>query len=91
MDGTEEVEEATDSVKGMGGLGLPSPSSPPCLRASVVSSLERVDLEPAGFFALLFGAVEPAAALAGVAEGPGRALAGLFPRGAPVYWRTDVV
>jgi predicted N-acetyltransferase YhbS len=85
--------------KGMGGSRpqsasspavLPEPSSPPCLRASVLSPCQ-IELEPGVFFGLLFGAVEPGEALAGVAEGPARALAALFPRGAPVYWRTDVV
>jgi predicted N-acetyltransferase YhbS len=68
---------------------LPPPSSPACL----ISELEpeRVCIESEVFFRLLFGSVEPAEALAGLASGPARALAALFPRGAPVYWRTDVV
>jgi predicted N-acetyltransferase YhbS len=51
----------------------------------------RVELAPAVFFPLLFGTVAPEAALAGVELEPARVLAGLFPQGAPVYWRTDVV
>jgi hypothetical protein len=50
-----------------------------------------VDLEPGRFFGLLFGAVEPSEALADLPQASGKLLAGLFPRGAPVYWRTDVV
>jgi predicted N-acetyltransferase YhbS len=50
-----------------------------------------VDLPPAAFFGLLFGAVQPELALAGMPADAARVLAGLFPAGAPVYWRTDVV
>jgi predicted N-acetyltransferase YhbS len=55
------------------------------------SEANRIALESAVFFALLFGAVEPAEALAGAPEEAARVLAGLFPAGAPVYWRTDIV
>ena len=49
------------------------------------------ELEPEAFFALLFGALRPEEALAGLPEEAVRLLAALFPAGAPVYWRTDVV
>ncbi len=52
---------------------------------------DRVCLPPALFFCLLFGAEEPAGALAGLPAPARRVLTALFPRGAPVYWRTDVV
>ena len=50
-----------------------------------------VDLPPEAFFALLFGAVRPAELLTGLSSEATRVLTGLFPAGAPVYWRTDVV
>lgn len=51
----------------------------------------RVELAPSAFFALLFGTKEPDDVLAEGTPEPARILAALFPRGAPVYWRTDVV
>jgi predicted N-acetyltransferase YhbS len=50
-----------------------------------------VRVAPATFFPLLFGAAEPVELLAGLPAEPSRMLAGLFPPGAPVYWRTDIV
>jgi predicted N-acetyltransferase YhbS len=50
-----------------------------------------VEMPPGAFFGLLFGALSPAAALDHLPAEPAAVLAGLFPPGAPVYWRTDVV
>jgi hypothetical protein len=50
-----------------------------------------VEVEPDLFFELLFGAVAPPPALADLPPAPATLLGGLFPPGAPVYWRTDVV
>jgi predicted N-acetyltransferase YhbS len=55
------------------------------------STRRQIVLEPAALFALLFGAAEPDDSLAGVPDEAARLLAGLFPAGAPVYWRTDIV
>lgn len=52
---------------------------------------DPVDLEPRHFFALLFGAPLPRDALAGLPATTVSVLGSLFPPGAPVYWRTDVV
>ena len=51
----------------------------------------RVALAPENFFRLLFGVAEPSVALGGVPAEAQRVLATLFPREAPVYWRTDIV
>jgi predicted N-acetyltransferase YhbS len=51
----------------------------------------HTEIPPEAFFALLFGSISPGEVLAGLPAGPARVLAALFPSGAPVYWRTDVV
>jgi predicted acetyltransferase len=51
----------------------------------------RIQLAPRTFFPLLFGAAEPSELLAGLPAEASWLLAHLFPRGAPVYWRTDIV
>jgi len=62
------------------------------LRVFVLNSgLPHVIIPPAVFFPLLFGAVDPHELLQGVSEPTRGLLTGLFPAGAPVYWRTDVV
>ena len=50
-----------------------------------------IELSPTLFFGLLFGAVPPEEALADLPSEASHVLAGLFPAGAPGYWRTDVV
>jgi predicted N-acetyltransferase YhbS len=79
--------EATLSVDGQrarlqvrpGWVGIGEPDAP------------GTEIPPSVFFRLLFGSVSPEEALAGLPAEPARVLSGLFPRGAPVYWRTDVV
>ena len=54
-------------------------------------SPEPVTLPPAAFFPYLFGTPVPKQVPLELAQAAQWLLAGLFPTGAPVYWRTDVV
>jgi predicted acetyltransferase len=50
-----------------------------------------IELSPSSFFSLLFGANPPEEVFGSQSSVESRVLATLFPAGAPVYWRTDVV